>query len=139
MREIKFRGWSTYDGKWVYGYLTVKMTKRDLDRHYFIYSESGMSGWRVYPESVGEFTGCYDEAGKEMYEGDILGCISIHGTIADAEIVFHNGRFLAVQRTREKYSDDVCYLGAYKIIGNIYNIHNSIDRREEHETGRKNH
>jgi len=74
MREIKFRGWSLYDEKWVYGYLTVKTTKRDLEKHYYIYSESGISGWRVDPESVGQLILAFKD-GTEFYEGDIVFCI----------------------------------------------------------------
>ena len=66
MREIKFRGWSTYNDKWVYGYLTVKYNTRSDEKHYFIYSESGLSGWRVDPESVGIHWI------DDLYEGDIF-------------------------------------------------------------------
>lgn len=73
MREIKFRGWSTYDGMWVYGYLTVKATERDSVKDYFIYSESGYRGWRVNPESVGQLVLSFKD-GSEFYEGDIVLC-----------------------------------------------------------------
>lgn len=72
MREIKFRGWSIFDEKWVYGYLTVRFNIRSDEKHYFIYSETGMSGWRVDPESVGQYTGLMDYKRQDIYEGDLI-------------------------------------------------------------------
>lgn len=119
-REIKFRGWSLYDEKWVYGYLTIKTTKRNLEKHCFIYSESGMSGWRVDPESVGQYTGLKDGGSNEIYEGDILKGTLINSTISDAVVVFHNGGFQAVQLTHERYSDDLKYMQSFYVKGNTY-------------------
>ena len=69
-RTIKFRGLRT-DGKgWVYGGYFQHTPDEDGVRYYiFDFNEGAVE---VIPESVGQFTGCYDKNGKEIYEGDIL-------------------------------------------------------------------
>lgn len=81
MREIKFRGLNT-KGEWVYGDLIKTSTSR---------VDGSVTCWikpndrlglgaistptdnfiEVNPETVGQFTGAYDEQGEEIWEGDI--------------------------------------------------------------------
>ncbi len=117
MREVKFRGWlnaGEFSG-WRYGYLTRKYNPDGETLTYYIEDEN-YKAWEVVPESIGEFTGLYDQNGKEIYEGDIvkdpwntcrevflrLGCwfVSLYkelGYIDDIEIVgnaFENPKLL---------------------------------------------
>lgn len=68
-RVIKFRGWDATGQKgWVYGDLVhnQKVTKEGLEPRVMV------GGYEVIPESVGQFTGCYDSDKNRVYEGDIV-------------------------------------------------------------------
>src|SRR3990167_120628 len=67
MKEIKFRGKSTYDSKWVYG---LPRLRDGLD-HGIIEESNGM-GHDVELKTITQFTGLKDKNGKEIYEGDII-------------------------------------------------------------------
>jgi|DEB0MinimDraft_10_1074344.scaffolds.fasta_scaffold12311_3 hypothetical protein len=123
MREIKFRGYTRQEdkNKWVYGSLVVYKSSN-------VQIVTPSISYFVDQKSVGQFTGCYDGGGNEIYEGDILGGICVHGSIADAVVVFKDGRFSVEQNTGEKYADDVCYYAAYMIIGNKFENPEMMER-----------
>lgn len=131
MREIKFRGKQIDNGEWVYGSLIgsdvivgdiIEFTEEYFNCEYW---------WRVKPETVGQYTGLKDKDGKEIYEGDILYCISRFDN-ANMVVIFEDGEFRMV--LCEKYKTYETGGGFYaircfekEVIGNIYDNPELLD------------
>ena len=135
MRKIKFRGWDATGQKgWVYGDLVhnQKVTKKGLEPRTMV------GGYEVVPESVGQFTGLTDKNNKEIYEGDIVECVSWNEYFSkDGQpmehfrrkmyVDFRKGGFKMVEPMPEPMTDnvwDIIFNGDIVIIGNIYEQHN---------------
>lgn len=99
MRQIKFRGKSLNDKKWVYGfycrhdYGAQYQDKKLIKEACSVHDIWTADGWVAVDEaSIGQFTGLTDRNGKGIYEGDILS-FPYEG-VADTEvIIFEDGCF----------------------------------------------
>lgn len=90
MREIEFRGLVIDEpGTWVYGHLMpdnrIYQTKEPK------YGCCGVGTFAVYPESIGQYTGCRDKHNIKIYENDIVKDFE-HGYCY--KVIFDQGGFI---------------------------------------------
>jgi len=115
-RVIKFRGRSTYDGRWVYGLLRV----RDGLDHAII-EESNGAGHDIDIKTVGQLTGLLDKNGKEVFEGDIIHFTDdYHSKKFNREVIFVDGSFRYTSQQNKCYSLSRIVGQSFQVIGNIY-------------------
>lgn len=126
MRTIKFRAKAhRVNGDiWIYG--DLRHHKGDV----CIFKQEGNNGEQVKRETVGQFTGLYDDNDKEIYEGDIVNVVEIGGQCRKipAQIVYDEDmacfNFKASDRERCMCVSipDI----SMEVIGNIYDNPNLI-------------
>lgn len=126
MREIKFRGYDKFDKRWVYGYGLHQAVFEDGSSNAYV-TAGIREVFIVDKESAGQYTGCEDANGNEIYEGDIVettrGLNHIIGAVIYRKASWYiqskegyNVRLISIFSTAEN-----------KIIGNIYENKNLLE------------
>ena len=76
MREIKFRGKRITDGEWLYGYYFVNRGKHFIVTDGLAPAGNTFKDYEIDPMTIGQYTGIKDARGADIYDGDIIECIS---------------------------------------------------------------
>jgi len=117
MRTIRFKGLRIDCQGWVYGCLMIN-GQRSLISVQYSADVDDFDCHEVIPETVGQFTGLFDEDGKEIYEGDKL-------SAGESVVIIQNkgrgfeGKFINKSQLYDFPIQNNNYLH-WKIIGNIH-------------------
>ena len=147
MREYKFRG-KTENNIWKYG----SLLKDNPQKIYYIVDNEDGTGREVLEKTIGQYTGLKDKNGKEIYEGDIVEFKDVgeegyeykEGFDFDniAQVVYKNGiytlsnfgetdnSYYATNSTDEERLEEVLRNGNCKVVGNIYDNPELLERGE---------
>lgn len=139
MRRIEFRGQKTDTKEWIFGDLIqlekeFKKVVEILDWSKVENTNKSKSDLTVIQETVGQFTGKYDQFKNKIFEGDICEVLYYNHSSPDVkiiqEVIFENGCFIlrAKNHLGLELEDSRLYVPLYysdapnkiKIIGNIH-------------------
>lgn len=77
------------NGDWVYGLITKQYSKEFWDKlNDEMRDIYGVSGIEIDRNAVGQFTGMYDKFGNEIFEGDIVKCLSLKYGYVNKEVYY---------------------------------------------------
>jgi uncharacterized phage protein (TIGR01671 family) len=143
MREILFRGKNIYND-WIYGYLCQHRGEPVMDNNgmvlegsdYYIRDwaekiDTGFYGcnYKVFPSTVGQYTGLTDKNGKKIFEGDIIKIVpdcDYSDDYSISKVYSYNGILCAdyhgddFDSTALGFLEDYLSDGDFEVIGNIH-------------------
>lgn len=143
MREVLFRAKRADDGNWVKGYYAVKGKGTDFEKHFIVSSifDSDTSAYPFYfaeiwvnPETVCQYTGYKDDAGKRIFEGDIVCFMDVTSTESGyCEMdccgkVGYDEEEMCFYVTDRLSAESGEVLGDCHIVGNIFDNPEMMDR-----------
>lgn len=127
-RIIKFRGKNVHTGQWLYGDYHREGKTHYITKPGDYLREYAPIEFIVDGTTVGQFTGLLDKNGKEIYEGDILGCPEDNYFLNEA-VIFAEGCFMV----KDDYTTTpVCAIDTQDrtVIGNIHDNSSLISDKQ---------
>lgn len=126
MRNIVFRGKRADTGEWLYGDLIHVGYLLGIVEVVEEISKMFVSGYVVFPETIGQLTGLKDKNGTDIWEGDLLR--TPEGDIMVVE--WQNTKMITrcVRPADSRYINDLQF--AYPVSEAIGNIHDNPELLE---------
>ena len=112
MRDILFRGKRQDNHKWVRGYFRLVCGCSLIVEE----NTTDCLGVAVIPDTVGQFTGLFDENNKKVFESDIV-IIEFAETTIKGVVCYKEASFYISTNDELWEIDNYCYI---KVLGNIY-------------------
>lgn len=133
MREIFFRAKRKDNGEWVYGFLTKMWGALHI-----IDKANENVAYEIIPETVGQYSGLFDNDGKTIFEGDIVKEWSsswkspLKTEMSVYEVVCeYLGSLHLIRKTRYgEASTLLCRKSVVVVIGNIYDNPEFLEEKQ---------